>query len=152
MPANQPIDYARADSADVVRKKFRRPVVMSLIATVVVMGIGLFWATTKNQRKFLIGDGTFSTPFSFFWDDGWIYVSGPIRTSPSANAPLRGYGSNTTGITIYKMNIFGAAKWTVGIRDRTLFTLAAIPWIITLIRLIRSWRSMRILGTEPRMN
>ena len=47
------------------------------------------------------------------------------------------------GIVINRYNIVGEEKWTVYIRYRTLFILAMIPWIITLIRMIRMWKRKR---------
>jgi|GEM_PF-5781649 len=56
MPDIQPIDidYARAESADVVRKKFRRRVVMFLVVTVVVMVIGIGWMDSQSKFRWLI--------------------------------------------------------------------------------------------------
>src|SRR5262245_40115659 len=84
MTANQPIDYARAESADVVRKKFRRRVVMFVIATVVVMAIAGAWSTLGNQSWRLFPGQMLFPPNSIKSSDGYIYLHGPTRTVPLA--------------------------------------------------------------------
>ena len=58
----------------------------------------------------------------------------------NAHQPIEISTYRRFGVMIYKYQYIGSPKWYVHIRYRTLFTLAMIAWIITLIRLIRSWR------------
>ena len=148
-----PIDYARAESADVVRKKFRRRVVMFVVATVVVMGIGFGWGATANREIWLIGTANLNSPVSVQSAFRWIEIYGPMRrTASNATRPsnYEQYGNRTLGIVFAKSHRNGLPKWIIYIRYRTLFILATIPWIITLIRLIRIWKRKRVFETEPR--
>ena len=127
---SNPIDYARVDSADVVRKKFRRRLIWFLAVTFVVMVIGVRWIQF-----------------------GEIVLTGPARSNP-LGLPMRyqakptyTYVNQTIGVDFRAFGLPGYPKWHVAIRYRTLFILATIPWLITLIRLIRVWRRKRPADT-----
>ena len=145
-----PIEYARAESADVVRKKFRRRVVMFVIATVVVMVVGLGWDLTTGE---LVGSSSTNLPVTVESYYGKVFLTGPTRMIPLYDerpSMWKYYGSQSVGITFTWYDIDRYPKWQAGIRYRTLFTLAMIPWIITLIRMIRVWKRKRVFETEPR--
>ncbi|HQY87949.1 MAG TPA: hypothetical protein PK402_04775 [Tepidisphaeraceae bacterium] len=148
MSDTQPIDYARAESDDVVGKKFRRRVVMFVIATVVVIVTGTSWVTIGNQPFRSIRSGQVNQTFSIGWKDGWLYLNGPRRVTPVGGSVIKGYGSDIVGIAFFQMDKAPSPKWNIRIRYRTLFILAVIPWIITLIRLIRSWKRKRVLSVQ----
>ena len=58
------------------------------------------------------------------------------------------YINRTVGINVDKFEFSIASRWIFSIRYRTLFILATIPWLITLIRLIRSWKKNRAMLPE----
>jgi len=147
MTANQPIDYARAESADVVRRKFRRRVVMFVIAMVVLVVIGFGWIDSYAKL------GWTSNPcraISIGSDNGWVSVWGPERQegfTQEQGISSREVGNDEVG-WFWQNDLEGFPKWRVAIRYRTLFTLAMIPWLITLIRLIRIWKKKKVLRAE----
>jgi len=145
MTANQPIDYARAESADVVRKKFRRRVVTFLVATVVVVVIGGGWVHAARVGGFSIGN-FYSYSMRAAGMGEIVELPGPEREDLGPENWLYGrtIGDSTVGVWLTQFNRVSWPKWNVTIRYRTLFILAMIPWIITLIRLIRSWRRKRM--------
>jgi len=53
------------------------------------------------------------------------------------SGPRYGYRYPVIGVEIFPSRVPGYSKWELHIRYRTLFLLAMIPWLITLIRLIR---------------
>ena len=155
----EPIDYARAD-ADVVRKKFRRRVVMFVIATVVVMVIGGGWVHSSLGRPWWAGN--YQHPISGGSNGGWVWLSGPARkplfvytdgwgddqlnVMHDLSANERRIGNYEAGIWVLQCSLAGYPKWEVQVRYRTLFILAMIPWLITLIRMIRIWKRNRAVG------
>jgi len=144
---SQPIDYARAD-ADVVRKKFRRRVVIFVIATVVVTVIGVDWGLPENWS---VGSASRYSGIAIETREGWIIVCGPIRkTNPEMNRALssKHYRNDNIGLGLSTHNRKLQHKWFFLVRYRTLFLLAMIPWIITLIRMIRTWKRRKVLSAE----
>lgn len=142
MTGNQPIDYARAESADVVRKKHRRRVVMFGVMTVVVTLIATGWVKSWTNYTRLISS-KLKLPFAVSSTEGWLVLLGPRRSTRlnmNWNMGTNRYENLTIGIQIARIDLRGWPKWMVAIRYRTLFILALIPWIITLIRTIRRWK------------
>lgn len=136
----EPIDYARAESADVVRKKFRRRVVMFVVATVLLIVVAFDWRDSSRGGRWEIGNNRFDL-ISATSNDLWVILYGPPRTNslPGKWTSFQSViGSDEVGIRILQGNTTGTFKWAIKVRYRTLFLLAMIPWIITLIRLIRS--------------
>ena len=84
--------------------------------------------------------------------DGWVRLWGARREKPLDVDWVhdRGIVSNEVGIRVLQFNVAGMSKWLIQIRYRTLFLLAMIPWIITLIRLIRVWKLKKVLSVEDR--
>ena len=152
MTDKQPIDYARAESGDVVRKKFRRRVVMFVVATLIAMLAGLGWAATWHREVWLVGSAARKLNWHMVSEAGWFHVIGPARlTWLNETWPMSFwyYENKTVGIVLTRWKDPGSPKWKVWIRYRTLFTLAMIPWIITLIRMILSWKRKALLAPAP---
>jgi len=152
MPDKQPIDYARAESTDVVRKKFRRRVVMFVVATIVMLLIGIGWLDSWKKPRLLIGKGWQQTTSSILgWSGrGWIVVTGPVRTTSLNGRWTTGdkkYGHHSIS-TLIRISVSGSPKWIINVRYRTLVILAMIPWMITLIRMNRSWKRKQVPGPE----
>ena len=149
MTANQPIDYARAESADVVRKKHRRRVFWFVVVTVVVMAIAIRWSIASPPWWYS-AKSPIGRPFTIVsTDDNCVLFFGLELTEPTLSdwRHVSSVRNEKLGVGISHYNLVGSAKWMIRIRYRTLFTLAMIPWIITLIRLIRSWRRKRAADT-----
>jgi len=70
---------------------------------------------------------------------------GPERNTTGTD---RVFGSSTIGLQVSQGFPTGWYDFVIWIRYRTLFLLAMIPWIITLIRLIRSCKRMRVMLPE----
>jgi|GEM_PF-1343827 len=154
MSDKQPIHYARAASVDVVDMKFRRRVVAFVIATIVVMGIGLGWKRSWRGQTWLLGDQNSKFPVRIVSALGKIHLLGSrqaltLDMNPTERIRPRTYGSVDLGIELVRQKNLGSPKWMILIRYRTLFTLALIPWLITLIRLIRSWKRKSLLAPAP---
>lgn len=146
MPDKLPIDYARADSADVVRKKFRRRVVMFVIATVVVIVVGFGWAASWLERPRTASSRTSGLPGTIVIYKGWISLNTSKANVPSKTGQFKStwsHGSYSLGVRVSGVETEKASFPTYFIRYRTFFILAMIPWIITLIRMIRVWKRKR---------
>ena len=144
----QPIDYARAESEDVVRKKFRRRVVWFVVATVVVMGIGVGWQFfLRRGTTWFVGNEMPTSTISIASYEGWIIWYGPPRKTGATRSWKAIYESSVIGFQFHQFDDLAYPKWQVGVRYRTLFILAMIPWLITLLRMIRTRR--RIHRLEP---
>jgi len=146
MTDKPPIDYARAESADVVRKK--RRLRAFALTTTVAMVIGFAWISLGQQQTWLIGSRRVNNSVSVSSDDGWINFFGSSRKTTVARKfgqpKFEEHGNRRVGIWMLRSYWIGQPQWIFSIRYRTLFILATIPWLITLIRLIRSWRRKRI--------
>src|SRR5690606_25618973 len=126
--------------------KFRRRVWMFVIVTVVVILIGDRWIGSWNAQSSAIIVSRVGLDIRTDSYRGW--ASTHIRTSYPIENPsyqARGSGNNSLGILIYHVESDRFQNWSFRIRYRTLFILAMIPWIITLIRLIRVRKRKRIL-------
>ena len=58
------------------------------------------------------------------------------------------YINRTVGIIVDKFEWAPVSRWILYIRYRTLFILAMIPWIIILIRMIRTWKRRKVRSAE----
>ncbi|HQY87288.1 MAG TPA: hypothetical protein PK402_01430, partial [Tepidisphaeraceae bacterium] len=123
MTDKPPIDYARAESADVVRKKFRRRVVTFLVATVVVVVIGGGWVHAARVGGFSIGN-FYSYSMRAAGMGEIVELPGPEREDLGPENWLYGrtIGDSTVGVWLTQFN---SVSWTGGVSVRSIRPPAA---------------------------
>ena|GEM_PF-6800945 len=118
MTDKHPFNYARGVSGDVVRKKFRRRVVMFAVVSVVVTLIGCGWAQSL-MGEWSIADRS-RHPITIASANRSVWVAGPRRTNILPGQwknYQRRIGRLDLGILL-QHNIVGYPKWVVVIPYR----------------------------------
>ena len=118
-----------------------------MVATLVVMVIGGGWVQSFEKPR-LINPREPDSLMQIGSAYGWIGLAGPAHKN--ADPAYEELKHLRVGVWVQRYSFVENGKWIAQIRYRTLFILAMIPWLITLIRMIRIWKRKRVFETELR--